>query len=415
MGLFRQQAMDAYCDRLHGHVMLLPRLPHTLLCLGLLLWVGLLALFLTQSHYSRRETVSGWLEPAAGVVRIYPQTEGKLAQLLVKNGDPVITGQPLAIINGDRVLTGGEHMETLLLEEYQAQQRALQRQLKREDSLQQSRLGELEQRLQTAASELAGIEAQLTTQQQRIDLARQRQQRNQQLVQHGHITATEQESLLEQLLRLDRERQALLVDRAQQLAVIQQLQSRFDRLPEESANAIDQLRLKLSALSQDIARLRGQRAYVVMATIDGYVSNLSLQAGQRARFNQPLLSLLPVNSGLIAHLLIPVRAAGFLQAGQEVLIRYDAFPYQKFGLQRAQLLAVASNASLPGETLHVPFNFAEPVYRVTAKPDTSSIIAYGKSFPLKAGMTLSADIKLEQRSLLQWLLEPIHSLRGRLS
>jgi membrane fusion protein len=118
MGLFRQQAVDAHRDRLHGHVILLPRLPHTALCLFLLLWVALLVVFLTQTTYSRKETVLGWLEPESGVVRIYPQGEGKLAQLLVKNGDTVISGQPLAIINGDRVLPGGDHLETLLLEEY---------------------------------------------------------------------------------------------------------------------------------------------------------------------------------------------------------------------------------------------------------------------------------------------------------
>ena len=49
MGLFRQQAVDAHRDRLHGHVILLPRLPHTALCLFLLLWVALLVVFLTQT------------------------------------------------------------------------------------------------------------------------------------------------------------------------------------------------------------------------------------------------------------------------------------------------------------------------------------------------------------------------------
>lgn len=415
MGLFRQQAMEAYQDRLHGHVILLPRLPHTALCLFLLLWLALLVLFLTQATYSRKETVLGWLEPESGVVRIYPQGEGRLAQLLVKNGDTVVSGQPLAIINGDRVLPGGEHLETLLLQEFEAQRQALERQLAREETLREARQHELSQRQQTAARELAGIEAQIATQQERMALAEKRQQRHQRLSKKGHITDTELENLREQSLLLDRERQALVVEQAQQQARLDQLWAQSQRLPQESANRMDQLRLKLSDLSQQIARLRGNRAYVVMASVAGRVSNISLQTGQRVRFDNPLLSLLPVDSRLIAHLLIPVRAAGFLQTGQTILIRYDAFPYQKFGMQPGRVTAVAASASLPDESIHVPFKLSEPVYRVIAHPASAHISAYGRDFKLKAGMTLSADVQLEQRSLLQWLLEPIYSIRGRLT
>ena len=415
MGLFRQQAVEASQDRLHGQVLLLPRLPHTLLSLFLLLWLAALLLFLTQTSYSRKETVQGWLEPVSGLVRIYPQTEGKLAQLLVGNGDPVVQGQPLAIINGDRVLADGIHLETLLLQEYQAQQRALQRQFDREAVLAQVREQELARRLQAALAELDGIHGQLDAQQGRLQLAGKRQQRHQRLSDSGHITATELESLQEQDLLMQRDLQALRVEQAQQESVISQLRASSNRLPDETANSMDLLRRQLSQLSQDIARLRGNRAYVVMASIAGEVSNLRIQAGQTVRSEQPLLSLIPANAQLEVKLLVPVRAAGFISSGQKLLLRYDAFPYQKFGLQHGEVLAVASSASLPGELTTAPFRLSEAVYRVTAAPASEHISAYGRELPLKTGMTLSADIVLEQRSLLQWLLEPIHSLRGRLA
>jgi membrane fusion protein len=41
--------------------------------------------------------------------------------------------------------------------------------------------------------------------------------------------------------------------------------------------------------------------------------------------------------------------------------------------------------------------------------------AFGKAFKLKSGMLFEADIMLEQRTLIEWLLEPIYSLNGRLS
>jgi membrane fusion protein len=415
MGLFRRQAMETYCDRLHGHVILLPRLPHTALCGFLALWLLLLALFLTQTSYSRKETVLGWLEPESGVVRIYPQSQGKLARLLVENGEAVVSGQALAIINGDRVLPGGEHLETLLLQEFEAQKLALKRLLGGEETLRDARQAELGQRQQTASRGLSAIEAQITIQQQRSSLAHKRQQRHLQLSLKGHITDTEVENLQEQTLLLDRERQTLVADKARQQALLDQLQAELRRLPQAAANNMDQLRVRLSDLAQKIAQLRGKRAHVVLATVDGKVSNINLHAGQRVHFDRPLLSILPAGSKLVAQLLIPVRAAGFLQTGQHLLIRYDAFPYQKFGMQRGRLVTLADSASLPGELQHLPLQLSEAVYRALAEPTSSSISAYGSKFRLKAGMTFSADVELEQRTLLQWLLEPIYSIRGRLT
>jgi membrane fusion protein len=51
---------------------------------------------------------------------------------------------------------------------------------------------------------------------------------------------------------------------------------------------------------------------------------------------------------------------------------------------------------------------------VHVKLESQAVNAYGAEVMLQSGMLLSADIVLEQRSLLNWLFEPIISLRGRL-
>ena len=68
---------------------------------------------------------------------------------------------------------------------------------------------------------------------------------------------------------------------------------------------------------------------------------------------------------------------------------------------------------LPTE-VDMPVSLTEPVYQVNVQLDQQQIAAYGEQVPLQAGMLLSADIVLEQRSLLSWLFEPLFSLRGRL-
>ena len=53
-----------------------------------------------------------------------------------------------------------------------------------------------------------------------------------------------------------------------------------------------------------------------------------------------------------------------------------------------------------------------PFYRVVAALDHSDIMAYGAEQPLRPGMLASADIRVDERTLLQWLLEPLYSIKG---
>lgn len=96
--LFREQVIEQKADRLHGDVLLLPRTRHSVLIAFLLAWLLAAAAWLVTSTYARKETVSGWVEPPAGVVRLYPKASGQIKQILVQEGDSVQEGQPLIVI-----------------------------------------------------------------------------------------------------------------------------------------------------------------------------------------------------------------------------------------------------------------------------------------------------------------------------
>lgn len=412
MGLFRSAAIDASQNRLQGTVVLLPRIPHTALCLFLMVWVGAVLLFLAQSSYSRKVTVRGWLEPAQGTVRIHANTEGRLSRLLVADGHSVVEGQPLAIINSDQVLADGARLETLLLDEYQNQKAALERQLRREESLRITRQRAIEVQLDSRRQELSKLDAQISTLSARADLLDRRRGRHEALSRGGHITAAALDELREQALQLVSERQTLALRRVQKKALLLELQSTLLRLPREVANSRDRIRLELSRVSQEIARIRGHRARVIEAPRSGTVGNIALHEGQKTRADKPLMTLNPTGSALVARLLVPVHAAGFLRRGLELAMRYDAFPYQKYGLQAARIVQVADSATLPTDYVQLPIAITSPVFRVTAQLRRKTLEIRGEEIALRSGMTFSADVTLERRSLLRWLLNPLHTLRG---
>jgi membrane fusion protein len=150
------------------------------------------------------------------------------------------------------------------------------------------------------------------------------------------------------------------------------------------------------------------------------ISSLLLKPGQMVTAGQSLLSLLPAGSVLQAQLLVPSRAVGFIEPGSRVVLRYQAFPYQKFGQHFGHVAEVSRSALSPAEVTALtgsePQQNQEPLYRVQVTLDSQAVWAYGKAEGLRPGMALDADVLMERRRLIEWVFEPLyglaHHLRG---
>src|SRR5690606_12489641 len=89
--------------------------------------------------------------------------------------------------------------------------------------------------------------------------------------------------------------------------------------------------------------------------------------------------------------------------------------YQKFGHHRGQVARISRSALGPGEmgALVGSAGTGEPLYRVTVTLDRQAITAYGRPEALKPGMLVDADILGERRRLIEWVFEPLYSIRGQ--
>jgi membrane fusion protein len=114
---------------------------------------------------------------------------------------------------------------------------------------------------------------------------------------------------------------------------------------------------------------------------------------------------------------VPSRAIGFIEPGDKVLLRYRAFPYQKFGHHTGRVARISRSALSPSDFGALIGNTpqGETFYRVTVKLARQSVMAFGKPEQLKPGMLLDADILGEKRRLIEWVLEPLYSVSGRVA
>ena len=414
--LFRQQAVQHQHRGLQGDILLTSSLPALMVSGVLLVWFIAIAVWLCVSEYARKETVSGWLEPPQGVLRVYANNSGFIKEVLVHEGETVNADQPLLIIHGNNLLANGDGMEGQLLQELEHQQNLLLEQQQRNQQRFAQREAEGLQRISRVREELHLLEQQaitLNSRQQLLDKQRERQQR---LLSSGHISATDVEQSQFEVLALKAEQQTLARQTLQQHRLLEDAQSEQEQLPQNHADQQTLLATQISELNQQITQWKNRQAYVIKATRAGIVSNLRARVGQQVTASQqtPLLTLQPAQTALTVQLLVPARAIGFVETGQQLDIRFDAFPYQKFGIHSAHITQLSDTVLLPGELQQIPVSVKEPVYLIVAQLDNAQVQAYGRNFSLKSGMTLSADIRLEERSLLRWLFEPLYSLRGRL-
>jgi membrane fusion protein len=171
----------------------------------------------------------------------------------------------------------------------------------------------------------------------------------------------------------------------------------------------------MAMLEQELADSEGQREVVVLAPQEGTVTAILAQPGQTVSTDRPLLSLVPAGSTLKAELFSPSRSVGFVHPHQPVLLRYQAYPYQKFGHHKGEVIAVSKSPLQPGELpFPLPSNTAESVYRIDVALAAQTVMAYGTPQALQAGMQLEASILLDRRRLFEWILEPLYTLTGKM-
>jgi len=354
--------------------------------------------------------VTGYLTPVAGSAKIFTPQTGTINAIYVEQGQRVEAGQQLLSIMTSHTASDGGDVDLAVLRSLARQAESLNGQIAAQERRTVSERERLAAQLKGIETELAQLVDQVSIQQERIRLAERLVASGAPLAARGLVSEVEQRHREE----------AVLAQRQSLSALMQQLSERqgqhsetgfaLDQLSTVMADRIQSLHSELSTAEQRIAEVNGRRAYVIRAPIAGYVSSLQASLGQATDPQRLQLQIVPGDSALQAELFVPARAIGFVKAGQDVRILYDAFPYQHYGAYHGRIIRV-SKTVLTGTDISTPVTLREPSYRATVALDRPDIDAYGQRVPLQPDMLLKADIILERRTLMDWILNPLLSAR----
>lgn len=413
--LFRPEVLHARASRWMGRITLPQPVSSWVLTALAFLFAALVVILLFVGTYTRHESVQGQLIPSAGLLPVTARSAGTVTATPVHEGEIVKKDQVLVELSGEiSSLSGGQTQGAVIID-LRAQLKELERLLENQSRLEDQQQQGLTARIGVLEKQLAEIARQYATQEEQTNISERRVEKVKPGIASGTFSQVEVERYENEALNgraqlnvLERQR----LDTEQQL---QTLRSQLRELPLTVEAQRNELRFRLSSINQLVAQNEAQRASVLRAPRDGIVASLAIQEGQTVTAGQRLLSILPEASVLQGELWLPSRAVGFIETGNKVVLRYPAFPYQKFGQQTGWVVEVSRSATAASElTALLGRTISEPLYRVLVRLDEQAVRAYGRPEPLKPGMTVDADILLDRRRLIEWVLEPFYSVRRSL-
>jgi len=409
--LFRKESLDAKKIKVLGSVALYcPPFRWVVIALVCILVLILIA-FCIFGSYTKRETAQGVLIPENGMMTITAMSAGTIISLPVREGDSLQKGSHIATVSSEISTRYGQTREVIAIQ-LELQKQRLNNQLSNLEELNSETLKSLQEKISLLGQQSVELEKIYRQRSQQIELSKTQLNKMRAMRKEGYASNTQveqqQSDLLDASIRLqDVARQR--IDVRQQLA---QARQQLREQPVTYSQQKNELQQKLSELTQSMMENESRRSVELRAPEKGTVSAVLVKQGQVVTAGQTVAMVLPDNARLQARIMLSSRAIGFIRPGQRVVLRYQSFPWQKFGQQYGTVLEISKSALSPQEvaTITGDGQVKESMYQVKVTLDKQTVQAYGKQSHLRPGSGLEADFIVDKRHIYEWVLEPLNAL-----
>ncbi|SOE95142.1 type I secretion membrane fusion protein, HlyD family [Burkholderia sp. D7] len=397
-------------------------------------------------------TAQGTLSPESEVRRFYAPIDGELADVYIAEGQPVSKDDVVARLNARGAIQAATNAleaqlklddaerdwkdfpEKKLLMERKAA--ALKDQMEVEEHLHQTRVAEGTTKLaEGQKAQLAEARTELDSARRTRDAAKleldryarllalpggggvseiQVESKRNAYMEADNATRIAQSKLTELDFRLSHEysqAKAQLETSGQEAT---SLKLQYESAMREIASAGDKLRLQLQTarlVAEAADRIRFENIdkdnfLLILAPVSGVITDVtSTQPGDKIQANTPLGGIAPKDARPVLKIEIAEHDRAFLREGQAVKLKFNAFPYQRYGVIDGTLEFISPATKPSPET-------KQPVYegRVTLSRDYYQVA--DTRYPLRYGMTATAEIVVRERRLIDLGLDPFRQVAG---
>lgn len=419
LSLYREEAVQAKSDRLDGDILLAQSWSS-----WIIFWIVVATIIVTITYlllvsYTKRATAMGQLVPNGGAIFINAPGNGTVSRIHVSEGQRVSAGDILFTLKDERYFSRdktstsqkGQRFAQQFHAALQVEESALLEERVQVNDLSQKTQHALERQIQSLNEEIIEINAQIKQHEDRVILAKNKLGKHQELVRAGFFTEHALTELEDNLVALQTQAVSYQRERKSLEGRMVELRSELLSNPNKAKISLSTIEGKLSLLQQKIQERDIQSEVNIVAPIDGVITGITALAGQLTG-SQPLAILLADDAKLEAHVYLGSKEVGFAEVGQKVRLRYQAYPYQKFG-QYSGTLTEISQSPVARESLPTMFSqlAGSDFYRAVIKIDSQFATVYRQEKRLVSGMIVEADIEQERRKLIEWILEPLYGFK----
>ncbi len=376
--------------------------------------IGIMA-WLFVGHYTRREHVVGSLVPQAGLLVVNARTAGTLSKLNVAEGSEVSSGDALLTISGDRSSVSMGETAAAISTQLRLVKARLESAVADASRMGEEQADDLRMQQRMLRSQIRQIDGQTDIEGRQVRDLSALLHRLQALGTKGYVSALDIQQQRTQELGAEAQVKSLMRQRSDSERQLGSIGAQLAQLPLVTAEKLNDLQRQMAQNEQALVQNEADRATVLHAPESGIVSAVLIKQGQTVTPGQSLLAVMPRGSALQAQLLVPSSAIGFIHRGTAVVLHYQAFPYQKFGVQHGTVIGVSRSALTPTEVTSMLGQQPpeEPMYQVQVRLAYQDIHVYGRSERLKPGMMLDAELLLDRRRMIEWIFEPLYGMVRR--
>lgn len=415
--MFRKDAVENRKMKWRGRAILLPGIPVWLTMLGCFIFITAFLVFVIAGSYIRRVNVSGEVTTWPRAVNIYSGVQGFVVKQFFHEGQSIRKGDPIYQIDVSKSTLSGVVSDN--------QRRDIESQLVRVDNiisrLEESKkitLDTLEKQRSQYSESFRRSSDIINRAEEGIRIMKKNMDNYRSYQSKGLIN---KDQLTNQVALYYQQQNNLLSlngQNEQNALQITSLESQILTQAAEFDNRIYQMELQRYELQKELVDTDVGGEIIIRALSDGKIESMSVTMGQMVNIGDSLLQVIPKNIECYYLIIwVPNDAVPYIEEGDKVNIRYEAFPAEKFGQFSATVATVSRTPASPQEMLTyqgAPKNTldtAVPWYKVMVKPEKQVITYDGKSLHLENGMKGEVTLFLEKRRIYQWMLSPFYDMK----
>jgi HlyD family secretion protein len=380
------------------------------------------------SQVDETGTARGRLEPKGKTIRLDAPVEGKVAVIKVKEGQAVKAGQSLLVLESEQVLSELQQAQaklegqqqrlpllTTIAKQIQMTLRTQRLYSQAQITAQLAEINQIQQQMNLHQFESSAAQALLVKDRDIL-------QRYQNLRQQGIISVLQVDDAERTAIDNKQRWQKARLDLKQAQAELKKQQSTYESVLRQGELSVadnqrqmNEIQTQIALLKAEIAQTKRQiesllfqlQRRVIRSPIHGTIFQLPIQSpGVIVQPSQLVARIAPQGTSLILKAQMASPESGFIRLGMPVKVKFDAYPFQDYGVVPGRLTWIS-----PDSKLQKTERGEIEIFELDIALDRLYIQNAERRITLKPGQTATAEVIVRQRRAIDFILDPFKQLQ----